>query len=84
MTEPKYDQGKDYGGPMARHSEYRPGEQAGFEGVAGQIQTGEVLHVSDGPGGQIYIVANDETGFPDVLLAGEIAQPPEQKNEKQR
>lgn len=83
MTEqqpPKYDQSIDYGGELAKHSEHRPGEQATFE-TAGQLQTGEVLHVSNGPGGQMYIVENTETGFPEILLASEIIEP---KNEKQR
>jgi hypothetical protein len=43
MTEPRYDQGIDYGGELARQSEYRPGEQAGFEDATGQLQHGEIL-----------------------------------------
>ena len=74
MTEPRYDQGIDYGGELARQSEYRPGEQAGFEDATGQLQHGEILHVSNGPGGQMYVIENTETGFPDVLLASEIIE----------
>lgn len=76
MTEqkPRYDQSIDYGGPMASHSEYKPGEQAPFIDENGQQQAGEVLHVSNGPGGQLYIIENPETGFPDVVPASEIAQ----------
>lgn len=81
MTEqkpPSYDQGLDYGGELAKQSEYRPGEQAPYL-ENGTPLAGEVLHVSNGPGGQMYIIANDETGFPDILLASEIAQQPGQK-----
>ena len=76
---PRYDQSIDYGGPMARHSEYKPGERIAHIGAAGQPQAGEVLHVSDGPGGQLYIAENDETGWPDALLASEVR---EQKRKK--
>lgn len=83
MTEqkpPSYDQSIDYGGELAKHSEYRPGEQAPYLDENGEPISGDVLHVSNGPGGQMYIIANDETGFPDILLASEITeQKPEQK-----
>lgn len=78
MTEqkpPKYNQGLEYGGPMASHSEYRPGEQAAHIDAAGDLQSGEVLHISNGPGGQLYVIANDETGWPDILPASQITEP---------
>lgn len=73
MTEqkPTYDQGEDYGGQLAKHSEYRPGEQATF--VAGaQIASGEVWHVSNGPEGQIYVIDSGD-GFPEFALASDLA-----------
>jgi len=80
MTEqkPAYDQGEDYGGELVKHSEYRPGETAPHI-TAGQRQEGEVLHVSNGPGGQMYVIENEETGFPDFVPASEIAPAVEQK-----
>lgn len=77
MTEqkPTYDQGEDYGGQLAQHAEYGPGEQASY--IAGaQLQAGEVLHVSNGPGGQIYVIENEETGFPEFILASDLAVKP--------
>lgn len=65
---PDYAPGLDYGGRLATHSEYRPGERAG--------NAGNVLHVSQGiDGQQLYIVENTKTGFPDVVPASEIQQP---------
>lgn len=62
---PTYDQADDYGGALAGHSEYKIGEQ--IPGTAGQI-----LHISNGPGGQLYFIDNPTTGFPDVIPARDL------------
>lgn len=60
--------------PLAPYSEYRPNERASYRSGR-EIITGSVLWVSDGDGGQLYVVENDTTGFPDVVKAGEMEEP---------
>lgn len=60
----------NYGDP-ARYSEFTVGEPVSYEN-AGQLATGELLHLSDGEGGQLAIVENLTTGFPDVVPAREL------------
>jgi hypothetical protein len=66
-------QGENDGSALARYSEYRPGEQARYLDVSGQLVEGKVLHVSNGTDGQIYLIEH-ERGFPDVVLASEITE----------
>ena len=62
--------------PLAAKSEYKIGEQVSYQ-FGRQIITGDVVWVSDGEGGQIYVVRNDETGFPDVVRGNELRAVPE-------
>lgn len=66
----------EYGGPAAPHSEYKPGDELPYRGLSGRIIKGKILHVSDGPGGQLYTVENKEAGFPDLILASEVVEEP--------
>lgn len=66
------DQAEDFGGPLARHSEFKPGEIVRYLGGGNRIHVGEILYILDGHGGQCYIVENQQQGFPDVVFAREI------------
>lgn len=59
--------------PAARYSEHRSGDQASYL-AGGELVTGEVLYVADGEGGQLYIIENQASGFPDVVRAGELQE----------
>lgn len=65
--------------PLAPRSEYRPGDQASYQSGA-KIVTGEVLYVSDGSGGQLYIIENQAQGFPDVVRGNELREPRERRD----
>jgi hypothetical protein len=62
---------EEWGAAPARYSELKPGEQARYR-TGTQLVSGEVLHVSDGAMGQLYIIANPLTGFPDVVPARDL------------
>lgn len=58
-------------GPPARYSEFRVGESVKY--LSGALMTrGPILHISDGQGGQLAIIENPWTGFPDVVPVREI------------
>lgn len=61
-------------GDSAQYSEYHPGEIVHFPvgPRRDEIQAGKVLHVSNGLYGQFYIVENDQTNWPDIILANEL------------
>lgn len=58
-------------GPLARYSEFRVGESVRYL-VNGKVTRGPVLHISDGEGGQLAIIENPWTGFPDVVPVREL------------
>lgn len=60
-------------GTLAPHSEIRPGESATYRNGT-QIVTGEVLHVVDSAMGQLYIIENQLSSFPDVVAARDLIQ----------
>lgn len=57
--------------PLAQKSEYKPGEKASYRSGR-ELVTGEVLWVSDGEGGQLYVIENEDAGFPDVVRGNEL------------
>lgn len=61
----------DIAGPAARYSEFSRGEKAGYQTGLHEY-SGEILHISDGEGGQLAIIENLKTGFPDVVLVREL------------
>lgn len=70
---PLSNQDENNGSNLARYSEYRPGEQAQYINIHGRLVKGKVLHVSNRADGQLYFIES-ERGFPDVVLASEIAE----------
>lgn len=66
------DDEEEYGGPAARYSEFIPGQLVTYQ-LGGQLATGWLLYLSDGEGGQLAIVENRATGFPDVVPARELS-----------
>lgn len=61
---------EQYGTP-ARYSEFKVGESVKYLS-RGKKTRGPILHISDGAGGQLAIIENPWTGFPDVVPVREI------------
>lgn len=70
---PIFNRGENNGSTLARYSEYRPGDQAPYFDIHGQLAKGTVLHVSNRTDGQLYFIES-ERGFPDIVLASEIIE----------